>query len=70
MTDWIKKKRINILFTLLGGLTGYLYWKFVGCTTGSCPIKSHWYSMVPYGMLLGWLIGDLILSFKKVKPKE
>lgn len=70
MTDWIKKKRINILFTLLGGLAGYLYWKFVGCTTGSCPIKSHWYSMVPYGMLLGWLIGDLILSFKKVKPKE
>jgi hypothetical protein len=70
MSDWIKKKRISIIFMILGGLSGFLYWKFVGCSTGTCPIKSHWYSMVPYGMLLGWLIGDLISSFRKGKPKE
>jgi hypothetical protein len=70
MSDWIKKKRISIIFMILGGLSGLLYWKFVGCSTGTCPIKSHWYSMVPYGMLLGWLIGDLISSFRKGKPKE
>lgn len=70
MSDWIKKKRISVIFLILGGLSGFLYWKFVGCSTGTCPIKSHWYSMVPYGMLLGWLIGDLISSFKKGKPKE
>lgn len=70
MTGWLKKKWISILFLLLGGLSGYLYWRFVGCSTGSCPIKSHWYSMTLYGMVMGWLIGDLIASFKKEKPIE
>ncbi len=68
MADWIKKRRISVIFLVLGGLSGFLYWRFVGCSTGSCPIKSHWYSMTGYGMLMGWLVGDLISSFRNRKP--
>ncbi|MEI6277449.1 MAG: DUF6132 family protein [Prolixibacteraceae bacterium] len=51
-------------------MSGFLYWKFVGCSTGTCPLKSHWYTMTLYGMLLGWLIGDLIASFTGKKTQE
>ncbi len=70
MFNWINKRRISVIFFLLGGLSGFLYWRIIGCSTGTCPITSHWYASTLYGMLLGWLIGDLIASFKKVNPKE
>ncbi len=70
MLNWINKKRISVIFLFLGGFTGFLYWRFVGCSTGSCPIKSHWYLMTIYGMMMGWLIGDLFVSFKKKKSAD
>jgi hypothetical protein len=41
---------------LLGGLAGYLYFRLVGCSTGSCPITSHSYNTILFGGLLGYLI--------------
>ena len=70
MLNWMKAKRISLIFMLLGGLAGFLYWKLIGCSTGSCPLKSHWYTMVPYGLLLGWLLGDIISSFGKKKQAD
>jgi len=49
---------------VLGGIGGYLYWKEIGCITGTCPLKSHWQTMVPYGMLVGYVVVDF------VKPKS
>lgn len=59
------KYRFKILFITLGAIAGFLYWRFVGCASGTCPITSNWYSSVPYGMLFGWLISDLFKSNKK-----
>jgi hypothetical protein len=67
--DFIKKHRLLIVFTLLGMAGGFLYWKFVGCLSGSCPIKSLWYMSTLFGGLIGYLtssiIGDLIDKFRK-----
>lgn len=52
-----------IIFTLTGAVAGFLYWKFIGCNTGSCPIKSNWYLMTAYGIVLGYLAGDLISGY-------
>ena len=41
---------------LIGGTAGFLYYHFVGCSTGSCPITSHSYTMILFGGLLGYLI--------------
>ena len=56
----VKKNVLPLIFTLVGAVAGFLYWKFVGCKTGSCPIKSNWYLMVLYGVLAGYLVGDLV----------
>ena len=69
MADWLKKRRVSIIFLFLGGLSGYLYWNFIGCSSGTCPITSKWHASILYGMILGWLVGDLIASFIKEKPK-
>jgi hypothetical protein len=63
MLKKIKNKTVSIVFLVLGGLGGFLYWKFVGCSTGTCPITSHWQASTLYGMIMGWLIGDMISSF-------
>jgi hypothetical protein len=44
------------LGVLTGGLAGFLYYHFVGCSTGSCPITSHSYTIIPFGAVMGYLI--------------
>jgi hypothetical protein len=44
------------LGVLAGGLAGFLYYHFVGCSTGSCFITSHSYSTIIFGGLSGYLI--------------
>lgn len=55
------------ILTLTGLVGGYLYWRFVGCTSGSCPITSNWYSSVFVGGLLGYFTGDAINDYRKKK---
>lgn len=57
-----------LLFAGAGAFGGYLYWYYIGCQSGTCPITSHWYTTGLYGALLGYLSGDLILDLaKKIK---
>jgi len=47
----------------MGATGGFLYWNFVGCSTGTCPLKSVWYFSTLWGMALGYLLGDLLGNF-------
>ena len=41
---------------IIGGFLGYLLYRLVGCSSGSCPITSNpWISTI-YGAILGLLI--------------
>lgn len=52
----MKKYLINIAVgIIIGGILGYLYYYFVGCS-GSCPITSNWMISVLYGAFLGAII--------------
>jgi hypothetical protein len=52
----------KIAFALVGALGGFLYWKFVGCVSDTCPIQSVWYYSTLWGLAMGYLLGDLLLS--------
>lgn len=59
----LSKYKWQIAGVLIGGFGGYLYWKEIGCLTGTCPLKSQWQTMVPYGMLMGYLVFDYLQTF-------
>jgi hypothetical protein len=52
--------RKPFLGVLIGGIAGFLYYHFVGCSSGTCPITSHSYSSIIFGGLLGYLIFSVI----------
>ena len=74
MKEFIRKHIISVIFSVAGAIGGFLYWKFVGCVSGTCIIKSVWYLSTLYGLILGWVTGglaeDIILKFKKSKKHE
>ncbi|MFV0593133.1 MAG: DUF6132 family protein [Draconibacterium sp.] len=72
MMEIIKQKKIALIFLVLGAIGGFLYWKFVGCTSGTCAIKSVWYWSTLWGAAVGYLVGDFIndLLAKSKKKKE
>lgn len=70
MKEFLIKYRLKIVFIALGAIAGFLYWRLIGCTTGTCPITSHWYSSSAYGMLFGWLISDLFKPTVKNEIKD
>ncbi len=69
--DTFKKKLIfRIVITVLGGVGGLLYWKYVGCASGHCPIQSKWYLSSLYGLVMGYLVSGLFIKDKKENVKE
>ena len=45
------------LFLLGGAAVGFLYYRFVGCRSGTCAITSNPYISTLYGAVLGLLLG-------------
>lgn len=68
----LKKKRLQIIFLVLGAIGGFFYWRFIGCTSGTCAIKSVWYWSTLWGAAVGYLAGDFLndLLLKVKKKKE
>ena len=66
MKHLLKKHLLKIIGLLAGGIGGFLYYHFVGCASGTCPITSNPYISVIYGALMGYLLFDM---FRKKEPK-
>jgi hypothetical protein len=60
MKVFLRKHLLIIVFSLAGAAGGFLYWRFVGCNTGTCPIKSVWYLMTLWGLAFGYLAGSIV----------
>jgi hypothetical protein len=47
-----------VLGVLIGAALGFLYYRFIGCSTGACPITRNPVSSMIYGALMGFLIAS------------
>jgi len=66
MNNFLKKHISHIIGILIGAVGGFLYYYFIGCSSGTCPITSNPYISIVYGAVLGYLFSDL---FKKKEKK-
>lgn len=65
MNSFIKKNLIVIIGVAVGALGGFLYWKFIGCTSGTCPITSRPLNSTGYGAVMGGLFFSMFDNKKK-----
>jgi hypothetical protein len=65
-THFFKNNMLYIAGGILGGIGGFLYWKFVGCSSGTCKITA---SPLNSTLYFG-LMGSLALGIFKKKSKE
>ncbi|MFA6199601.1 MAG: DUF6132 family protein [Bacteroidales bacterium] len=67
MKNLIKKYRVMILGVIIGIIGGFLYWKFIGCSSGTCPITSSPINSTVFGAIIG---GLMFSPNKNKKQKE
>lgn len=63
--NFIKSNLFIFVGVFIGALTGFLYWKYIGCLSGSCAITSNPYNSTIYGSVMG----GLLFSFFKKEEK-
>ncbi len=64
-THWLR-----ITGVAVGLLGGYLYYHYVGCLSGTCPITSNPYRMMLYGAVLGYLLFDIFSNESRHNKKK
>lgn len=53
MINWIVRNKLYVIGAVVGALAGFLYWKYIGCLTGTCSITSNPINSTIYFALVG-----------------
>ncbi len=65
--NFILKHKSTFIGIVVGALCGYLYFYFVGCSSGTCAITSKPINSTLYGAMMG---GLFVNSFKKKEIRD
>lgn len=63
--DWLKHNFLYLLGATMGAIAGYVYWREIGCVSGTCPITSKPLNSTLYGSMMGALLFGLFVKDKK-----
>ncbi len=69
MKNWITENKLYVIGAVIGALSGFLYWKYVGCLTGTCAITSSPVRSTIYFALLGSIVFSLFKQETKNTTK-
>ena len=64
--NFILKHKLTIIGLVAGAIGGYLYYHFIGCSSGTCAITSKPLNSTLYGAMMGGLSFSM---FQKEKTK-
>ena len=70
MKKFVKKNWITIVGIVVGAISGFLYWQFIGCNSGTCAITSSPINSTIYGALLGGLSFSMLKKDKKESTEQ
>lgn len=62
-----RKYGLTLLGGICGAFGGFLYWFYIGCVSGTCPITASPVNSTLWGMLLGGLLFNM---FQKEDAKK
>lgn len=65
LLNFIKREWLWFAGGAAGAVGGYLYWYYIGCNSGVCPITSSPVNSTLYGIVLGGLLFSLFKKNKK-----
>lgn len=60
----------SIIGMAIGVVGGYIYYIKVGCVDGACPITSNPWMTMFWGLMMGYLLGDMFNKEIKKEKKE
>lgn len=66
MKKWMVLNKFYLIGAAIGAVSGFLYWKYVGCITGTCAITANPVRSTVYFAFMGAFVFGL---FKKKKEK-
>ncbi|MCC7401961.1 MAG: hypothetical protein IT214_10810 [Chitinophagaceae bacterium] len=68
--NFLIKHKLWVIGIAAGAIGGYLYYYFIGCVSGTCPITSRPLNSTLYGALMGGLFFNLFKKENKTSNKN
>ena len=65
MKAWVINHKLYFIGAAVGAIGGYLYWRYVGCSSGTCMISSKPLNSTLYFAVLGALVFSVFDIKKK-----
>ncbi len=67
MKNYLKKHWLKAIGVIIGGVAGYLYYFYIGCASGSCPLTTNPWITTLYGAFAGYVVFDIFTDKKNKK---